>query len=158
MITLLILQAAAQQPLNLACSGGGTANKAAVASVESYGSFSGNMVGVPFSGSTSGSSTIIGRRQQDFDDQTDLRLFAGDDRIRLPRTMLPPLHGGSDGWFKLKDVTVDARSIRAKAAVNFINSPRIYIDRVTGAISISGKSGDYTGQCESINPDEPAKF
>jgi hypothetical protein len=88
----------------------------------------------------------------------DIRLFAGDDRIRLPRTMLPPLHGGSDGWFKLKNLKVDDRSIRGKAAVNFINSPNVFIDRVTGTISISGKAGDYSGQCEAVAADASPKF
>jgi hypothetical protein len=72
--------------------------------------------------------------------------------------MLPGLHGGDDGWFKLKDVVVDARSIHAKATVNFANHPNVFIDRVTGTISISGKSGDYAGQCQAMQADAPAKF
>ena len=72
--------------------------------------------------------------------------------------MLPPLHGGSDGWFKLKNVKADARSIHASAAVNFINNPKVYIDRVTGTISISGKAGDYSGQCEAVDANAAAKF
>lgn len=52
----------------------------------------------------------------------------------------------------------DARSIQAKAAVNLINNPNIFIDRVTGTISISGKAGDYSGQCEVIDPDAQPKF
>ena len=147
-----------QQPLNLTCLGGGTANKAAIATVDSYGSFSGSVGTIPISGSTDGTSTILGQRHQGFADQVDVHLFSGDDRIRLPRTMLPPLHGGADGWFRLKDVVADARSIHAKAAVNFINSPKVYIDRVTGTISISGKAGDYSGQCQAVAVDAPAKF
>jgi len=88
----------------------------------------------------------------------DIRLFGGDDRIRLPRTLLPPLHGGSDGWFKLKNVKADERSIHASAAVNFMNNPKVYIYRVTGTISISGKADDYSGQCQAIQVDAPAKF
>jgi hypothetical protein len=72
--------------------------------------------------------------------------------------MLPPLHGGTDGWFKLKNVKVDERTIRAKAAVNFINSPNVFIDRVTGTISISGKAGDYSGQCEAVTAVASPKF
>jgi hypothetical protein len=155
---LLAAQVAAQQPLNLTCFGGGVANKPAVATVNSYGSFSGNVGTTPVYGNASGSSTIVGQRQQGFDDQVDVRLFGGDDRIRLPRTILPPVHGGADGWFKLKDVVADGRSIHAKAAINFINSPKVYIDRVTGSISISGKAGDYTGQCQAVPADAPAKF
>jgi hypothetical protein len=97
-------------------------------------------------------------RQQGFEDQVDVRLFSGDDRIRMPRTMLPAFHGGNDGWFKLKNVKVDARTIRASAAVNFMNNPKVYVDRMTGTISISGRAGDYSGQCEVIDANAPAKF
>ena len=158
MFAFFLAQAAVQQPLSLTCFGGGTANKAAAATVNSYGSFSGNVGSTPVSGTGNSFSTIVGQRHQGFEDQVDVRLFSGDDRIRLPRTMLPPVHGGADGWFKLKDVVADARSIHAKASVNFINSPKVYIDRVTGSISISGKAGDYSGQCQAVAVDMPAKF
>jgi hypothetical protein len=159
MIFLLMAQAVvAQPPLNITCSGGGTANKVTVATVNSYGSFSGNVGTTPVYGNSSDSSTVYGNRQQGFEDQVDVRLFSGDDRIRLPRTILPPVHGGSDGWFKLKNVQVDARSIHASAAINFMNKPKVYIDRVSGTISISGKAGDYTGQCQAVAADAPSKF
>jgi hypothetical protein len=150
--------ASAAGQLNLTCLGAGTANKATAATARSNGSFSGYAGTTSFGGSTSGSTTVYGTRQQGFGDQVDVRLFGGDDRIRLPRTMLPPLHGGSDGWFKLKNVKADARSIHASAAVNFINNPKVYIDRVTGTISISGKAGDYSGQCQAVDPNAAAKF
>jgi hypothetical protein len=39
-------------------------------------------------------------------------LFGGEDRIRLPRTILPPAHGGADGWFKLRTLSrMRARSM-----------------------------------------------
>lgn len=147
-----------QQPLNLTCLGGGTANKATLTTIDSHGSFSGMAGTKTFSGSGTGSSTIIGRRQQGFADQVDIRLFSGDDRIRMPRTMLNWLSGGKDGWFKLKNIVADARSIRGKVAVGFLNNPNFFIDRVTGTISISGKSGDYSGACEAMAADAPAKF
>jgi hypothetical protein len=146
------------QPLNLTCSGAGTANKvtAVTAYTNAYGS--GTIGTTPYSGSASGNTTVYGHREQGFEDQVDVRLFGGDDRIRMPRTMLPPIHGGSDGWFKLKDVKADARSIRASAAVNFMNNPKVYVDRVTGRISISGRAGDYTGECQVVDANAPAKF
>ena len=150
--------AASQEPLNLTCGGAGTANKVAVANAYGNSSFSGSVGTTPVFGSGSSSATIYSKRQQGFADQVDVRLFSGDDRIRLPRTLLPPLHGGDDGWFKLKNVKVDARSIKASAAINFINSPKVYIDRMTGTISISGKAGDYTGQCQAVAADAQAKF
>lgn len=149
---------AATGQLNLTCLGGGTANKAAAATAWSNGSFSGHAGFTHFGGSTSGTTTVYGTRQQGFDDQVDIRLFGGDDRIRLPRTMLPPIHGGSDGWFKLKHVKADSRSIHASAAVNFLNNPKVYIDRVTGTISISGKAGDFSGQCQAIDVSAAPKF
>jgi hypothetical protein len=97
-------------------------------------------------------------RQQGFDDQVDIRLFAGDDRIRMPRTMLPPVHGGDGGWFKLKNVEADERSINASAAVNFMNNPKVHIDRVTGTISISGKAGDFTGRCQAVDVEAKPRF
>jgi hypothetical protein len=72
--------------------------------------------------------------------------------------MLPPIRGGEDAGFKLQNVVADVRSIRGSAAVNAINNPKVFIDRVTGTISISGKAGDYTGQCQVIEKDAPAKF
>lgn len=155
---LAAAQAAAQQPLALTCFGGGTANKATVATVQNNANVSGMVGTTPVNGSGYGTTTVTIPREEAFSDQTDLRLFDGDDRIRLPRTILPLLHGGADGWFKLKDVTVDTRKIRVEVAVNFINHPKVYIDRVTGTISISGKSGHYSGQCEIIDANAPAKF
>lgn len=104
------------------------------------------------------SGTIVGRRQQGFADQVDVRLFSGDDRIRLPRTILPPIRGGKAGWFKLKNVVATDRTITASAAVNLLNNPKVHIDRVTGTISISGRAGDYTGACEAVADDAPTKF
>jgi hypothetical protein len=147
-----------QRPLQITCLGAGTANKVAVVSGSSSGSFSGFAGTTMISGTTSGSSTAFVPHDRPFEDQVDIRLFSGDDRIRMPRTMLPPLHGGSGGWFKLKNVVADARSIRASAAVNFMNNPKVFIDRVTGTISISGRAGDYAGQCQVIDASAPARF
>lgn len=155
---MAMLQAAPVQPLNLTCMGAGTANKVTVTNVYGSGGGSGMVGTTPYSYSGSGNATAYGRRQQDFADQVDVRLFSGDDRIRMPRTMLPAIRGGNGGWFKLKNVVVDERSIRAKAAVNFINSPNVFIDRVTGTISISGKAGDYAGRCEAVAADATTRF
>jgi hypothetical protein len=144
--------------LNLTCLGAGTANKTTAAVGWGSGRFSGFGGRTRFGGSSSSSALVLGTRQQGFEDQIDIRLFGGDDRIRLPRTMLPGIHGGQDGWFKLKDVTADAREIHASAAVSAFHNPKVYIDRVTGTISISGKDGDYSGECRAVQADAPARF
>lgn len=151
-------QTPAQQPLNLTCFGSGTANKATARTAYSNAYVSGTVGTTPVNGSGSATTTVYGMRQQGFEDQTDIRLFSGDDRIRLPRTMLPPIHGGDGGWFKLKNVVADARSIKASAAVNFMNNPKVFIDRVTGTVSISGRAGDYAGQCQAMDTNAQAKF
>ena len=131
------------RPLQLTCLGGGTASKATVASAWGWGG---------------GWAMVAGHKDRGFNEQVDIRLFTGDDRIRMPRTMLPGIHGGSAGWFKLHDVVADARSIRASAGVAMLNNPKVFIDRVTGTISISGKSGDYAGQCQVIDANAAPKF
>lgn len=128
--------------LNLTCVGAGTADK-------QRGSFISGRYGW---------ASLVSHHDRQFEDQVDVRLFGGDDRIRIPRTMLPGIHGGADGWFKLKDVVADARSIHAHAAVSAFHNPQVYIDRMTGTISISGKDGDYSGQCQAVQADAPAKF
>lgn len=72
--------------------------------------------------------------------------------------MLPPIRGGDNGWFKLKNVKSDERSITASAAVNVINSPKVHIDTVTGTISINGKAGSYSGQCRKIDVNAQPQF
>lgn len=138
----------APEPLSLTCYGGGTANK------HKFSSFYGfNSLG------RSAFATGVTSTESGFEDQVDVRLFAGDDRIRLPRKMLPPAHGGSEGWFVFKDLRVSERDILGTAAVNFINNPKIRIDRVTGTINISGKAGDFVGQCRKFDPSaEKPKF
>ena len=141
-VPVMAVPAGAQQPLALTCLGAGTANKATSAVAWGWG----------------GWGVVAGHKDRAFNDQVDIRLFTADDRIRLPRTMLPGLHGGDHGWFKVHDLVADARDIRLSAGVGILNNPKVFIDRVTGTISISGKSGDYAGQCEVIDPNAPAKF
>jgi hypothetical protein len=130
------------RPLELTCMGAGTASKTTSAVGWGWG----------------GWGVFAGHKDRGFNDQVDLRLFTGDDRIRMPRTMLPGLHGGDHGWFKVHDLVADARAIRASAGVGMLNNPKIFIDRVTGTISISGKSGDYAGQCQVIDANAAPKF
>jgi hypothetical protein len=66
--------------------------------------------------------------------------------------MLPRIRGGKDGWFSLRNVEHDEHEITATVTVSILNKPKLRLDRYTGAISISGKSGDYTGDCEKFDP------
>src|SRR6185369_3119986 len=75
---------------------------------------------------TTTTTTVSRNVKVDFADQVDVRLFMGDDRIRVPRTMLPDFHGGNQGWFKIKNVTADTRSIRGKIQLAFLSSPNLF--------------------------------
>lgn len=129
---------------HLVCLGAGSANKPNVTTV--YGGTSNG---------GSGWGQAIGTRDRPFDDQVNVDLDwdnTDNSRLRMPRAMLPPIHGGDGGWFKLKNLKRTEGEITASVAVNVLNSPKLRIDRRTGAIILSGKSGDYSGSCEPYDP------
>lgn len=150
MIALLLIQAVVAQPpaseLNLVCLGAGSANK--VASAYAYG-------GTSYGGSAW--ANVVGQRTVPFDDQVNVKIDGDHGSIRLPRTMLPKFHGGDSGWFELRDVQETDDAIIGTAAVNFMNHPKVHLDRITGTISIDGKSGHYSGSCQKYDPAAAAK-
>ena len=87
-----------------------------------------------------------------FDDEVSLWIEGDEGRIRIPSIMLPIFRGGEDGWFKLKSIKVTDREIIGSISVNPINNPKLRIDRYTGAISIAGKAGNFTGRCAGRTP------
>ena len=127
--------------LALTCVGSGSANKATGATINAW---NGN--------GEYGGATIVGTRSVGFEDQVSLRIDGTEGQLRMPRLMLPPIHRGTDGWFKLKNIKVSDGEITGSVAVSLINSPKLRLDRYTGAISLSGKSGDFTGRCQKFDP------
>ena len=95
----------------------------------------------------------VGMQAVLFDDQVNIEI--GDDgagRVRMPRMMLPGMHGGKDGWFEIKKVEVAENEINGIVQVNILNSPKLRIDRLQGRVSITGKSGNYSGECQPYDP------
>ena len=131
----------------LLCEGGGTAIKPDGATINGYSS-----EGDSYSG------TVSGTRAQGYVDQVDIELDGDTGRIRLPRVVLPVLRGGENGWFELRNLKFSDRAIEANAAINFMNKPKVYLDRMTGKISISGKSGTYAGQCKKVDTASEPQF
>ena len=125
--------------LNLICRGAGSATRE-----NSGGLFSSN--------GGNGIFGSFGKRDVGFEDQVNLEIAGEEGRLRMPRSMLPAIRGGEDGWFGLRNIQVKDEEITATVTVSIINKPKVRLDRYTGAISISGKSGDYTGQCEKFDP------
>lgn len=142
---LLLPQAAGAQEagnrLNLVCSGGGAANKADVATANGWDSYGG-----------SATATVVGRRSVGFDDQLQLWIEGDEGMARMPRAMLPPIHGGSDGWFKIKSIKVSENEITGSISVNPLNHPKLELDRLTGTVTLSGKAGEFNGHCAKFDP------
>jgi hypothetical protein len=141
----LATSAAAQdapQRFDLVCLGAGSANQSSGATVNAWGS-----------DGSYGSANIIGNRSVPFDDQVNLWIEGEEGRLRMPRAMLPAIRGGEDGWFKIKSIEISENEITGSIAVNLLNNPKLRIDRVTGAVSISGKSGNYSGRCQLYDPE-----
>lgn len=124
--------------LHLICGGGGSANRVNQSNVYAQDS-NGN----------SGTATITSRGLQDFEDQVKVEIVNGAGRIRLPRTMLPPVHGGEEGWMRLTDIDETPNEITAKAVVNFMSHPDIRIDRISGIITI-GEGWAVLGPLRSV--------
>lgn len=127
--------------LNLVCDGGGTANK--TRSTSAYGW---NNRG------DSASAVVVGRTQVGFEDQLQLWIEGDQGKARMPRTMLPKLHGGDGGWFDLGDIKVSDSEITGTVKVNFMNHPKMVLDRLTGTISLDGKAGQFNGRCQKFDP------
>jgi len=129
--------------LDLLCFGGGSANKPTFGTATAWNNSGG-----------SATATVVGQRSQGFGDQVSLHMQGQDGRFRMPRTMLPPIHGGDDGWFKLHDIKYAQNEITASVGVNAFNNPKLRLDRFAGTISVSGKAGDYSGQCQRYDPSQ----
>lgn len=141
-VALLLPTPAFADTLHLVCLGAGSASRV----TQTFGSVYG-------SNGNSAWGNIVGHKDVPFDDQVNIELVDGQmGRIRMPRAMLPKIHGGEGGWFNLDDVSMKADEITATAKVNVLNHPKVRLDRLQGHISISGKAGDYSGVCQPYDP------
>lgn len=129
------------ESFHLICIGGGAANR--VAQTQAY---------VTNNEGNRAWATVNTPTTQDFEDQVNIDIDEKGGKIRVPRSMLPPMHGGKDGWFEIENLKVGDTEITGNAGVNFINSPKVRIDRTTGILSISGKSGNFSARCKPYDP------
>jgi len=143
-VVLFISPASAQDAgnrLNLVCDGGGSANHITSTMAQGWDN-SGN----------SGGAIITGHRSVGFEDQLQLWIDGDQGKARLPRAMLPKLHGGDGGWFEIKDIRISDNEITGSVAVNVMNHPKLVLDRLAGSVSLSGKSGQFNGRCSKFDP------
>ncbi|WP_447727020.1 hypothetical protein [Sphingomonas koreensis] len=107
-----------------------------------------------------GNRTELTTRQ--FDASVMIQLWDGGGRIRLPRSLIPPIHSGGtarDGWWDLYDVDQDRGTIRATYRLNGPNKPRVTIDRRSGRIRIQGiYNYGFNGTCDTIDGRQHQRF
>lgn len=98
-------------------------------------------------------------RREVFDASLMVQTWPGGGRIRLPRSLIPPINSrGDNGWWDLSDVSVTPDIIRATYRLNGLNRPRVTIDRRTGRITVQGFSDyGFRGTCDAIGH-EPRRF
>ncbi|WP_309644752.1 hypothetical protein [Phenylobacterium sp.] len=84
----------------------------------------------------------------------------GTGRVKPPRVQIPLLRsGGKDGWWPLASAAVGENDIHAQFSFNFLNKPRVQIDRRTGDIEVAGYQFSFNGACEPAPDDTaPRKF
>lgn len=87
-----------------------------------------------------------------FDASLMVQTWDGGGRIRLPRSLIPPINSrGERGWWDLSDVSVGPDTIRAAYRLNGLNKPRVNIDRRSGKITVQGiASYGFRGTCDTI--------
>lgn len=134
--------AAAPTPfaLNLICEGDGTQAKPSA----SYGSF--------YSNGRWANGHVTRMEPESFHDAVRIEIAGDGGRVRIPQFMLPKIRGGHEGWMNLKKVDVKQDEIDAQATINFANTAKIRIDRITGVMSLGVLAGNFTGQCQSYDP------
>lgn len=98
-------------------------------------------------------------RREVFDASLTIQTWAGGGRIRLPKSLIPPINSrGDQGWWELRDVSVSPDTIRASYRLNGLNKPKLTIDRRSGRITVEGMSNyGFRGTCDTIGH-EPRRF
>lgn len=75
--------------------------------------------------------------------------IAGDSgRIKIPTIMIPVVHSGpADEWRAFNSISISEDVVKAKFTLNFLNKPRVNLDRQTGHIDMTGLGVTFNGSC-----------
>ena len=134
------------ESLSLSCEG--TGSRPAAASTTGFAYSNGQM------------ATVTGTTYYEVQstDRVTVEIAGDSGRIRVPLTMIPLVQGGGqDGWWKLDHLLVSDTEITGSFSLNFLNKPRVRIDRRDGSISIHGLSHSFQGECEKFDPDAASR-
>lgn len=99
-----------------------------------------------------GYGTYTQTRREMFDTSLMVQLWDGGGRIRLPKSLIPPINSrGDNGWWDLTDVRAGPDMIAATYRLNGLNKPRLTINRRSGRITVQGMSNyGFRGSCDQI--------
>lgn len=93
------------------------------------------------------------RARSGYSDEVAVEISGETGRIRVPDGIKPQIRtGGEDGWWPLRNLEITDNEITGRISLNFMNRPRVRINRLTGRISINGRNGSFDGQCEAYDP------
>ena len=138
----IAIQRAPEPPIHLVCGGGGVDRRQAPSSAYAVGG--------------GGSVSVVGSREvsEGYADQVNVQLDGPTGKVRIPRSLLPPIRGGADeqGYWRLRDIRYTATEITGRVKFNFLYGASVRIDRTTGHIQISGREGNFSGTCEPYDP------
>ncbi len=102
--------------------------------------------------------TRVEQGTSDFSGAVMLQIHSGQGRIRLSKSLIPPVNTGGDrGWWELSDLRMSPREIRASYKLNGMNRPRVVINRNSGRIAIDGIS-KFSGTCDVVDRDSGRRF
>ncbi|AQR70233.1 hypothetical protein BZG29_19350 [Janthinobacterium sp. LM6] len=86
-----------------------------------------------------------------FDTAVNVSIQGSAAQIRLPKQLIPPIHGDSnDGWWDLMDLIVGHDEIRGRFRLNALNRPAVVINRRSGVITVDGMI-KFSGRCDADN-------
>ena len=81
-----------------------------------------------------------------------VEIHDGQGRVRLPKSLLPPLTTGADGgWFPIHGLSISDDQIRGSLKINGLNKPGLTIDRRSGRMKLDGMES-FEGNCNAYNP------
>lgn len=98
--------------------------------------------------------------ERHFDAALTVQVWPGGGRVRLPKSLIPPINSrGRDGWWDLRDVTIDPDRVTASYRLNGLNKPTMTIDRRSGRISVAGTPPyGFRGTCDMVDGRDHRRF
>jgi hypothetical protein len=145
-LTLLCPLLASAQSLTLSCDGQGSVMASQSATVNQYDfKHKENKVGV--------AQTQVRRP---FTGNGMVEISSGTARMRIPDPLVPALMSGdNNGWYPIEDLFVNEREITGVVHINFLNKPKLRIDRMTGKLAMTGGMGDFAADCSAADVSKP---